>query len=43
MRIDADPDPDPCQTLKSQKFKYYMKNILKVGTGNTSKNLRTQA
>jgi hypothetical protein len=28
---DQDRDPDPGQTLKSQKVNFYMKNILKVG------------
>jgi hypothetical protein len=29
--------PDPGQTLKSQKVEIYMKNTLKVGTGNRSR------
>jgi hypothetical protein len=30
MRTHADPDPDPGQTLKSQKAEFFMKNILNV-------------
>jgi hypothetical protein len=31
MRIH--PDPDPCQTLKSQTLNFYMRNFLNVGYG----------
>jgi hypothetical protein len=31
LGIYADPDPDPGQTLKLQKFERLHKNILKVG------------
>jgi hypothetical protein len=31
MRIHADPDPNPCQNLKSQKVKF-LKNIRNAGT-----------
>jgi hypothetical protein len=30
MRIQADPDPYPVQTLKPQKVTFYIKNILNV-------------
>jgi hypothetical protein len=38
MRIQADPDPD--QTLESQKLSFYTKKILKVGK--RSKNIPTK-
>jgi hypothetical protein len=36
MRIHADPDPDPCLTLKSQKAEFLQKNILLIGNGSKS-------
>jgi hypothetical protein len=40
MRIHADPDPDPGQTVKSQKVECLHKKILQVG--NRSKNIPTK-
>jgi hypothetical protein len=31
MRINADPNPDPSHTLKSQKVKFFHEKILRVG------------
>jgi hypothetical protein len=42
-QANADPDPDPGHTLKSQKFTFHMKNKLTVltGTVNGIKNIHT--
>ena len=40
MRIQADLNPDPGPTLKSQKLKFYMKNTLTVWK--RSKNIPTK-